>query len=55
MPPPVFVDLNGNRWKYDIRVFVYKDQVQKLSARVYQGQVTGFSVPNAGFASVSVE
>lgn len=55
VPPPVFVDLNGNRWKYDIRVFVYKDQVQKLSARVYQGQVTGFSVPNAGFASVSVE
>ena len=55
VPPSVFVDPAGHRWKYDIRAFVYKDQVQKLSARVYQGQVTGFSVPNAGFASVLVK
>ena len=53
--PAVFTDPEGANWKYDIRAFVYKDQVQKLTARVYQGQVTGFNVPHAGFASVVVK
>ena len=55
VPPAVFVDPAGESWKYDIRAFVYRDQVQKLTARVYQGQLTGFNVPNAGFASVLVK
>ena len=52
VPPAVFVDPSGNEWKYDIRAYVYKDQVQKLIARVYQGQLTHFQVPLSGFASV---
>ena len=55
VPPAVFTDPGGENWKYDIRAFVYKDQVQKLVARVYQGQLTGFNVPNAGFASILVK
>ena len=53
--PSVFTDSQGGQWKYDLRAFVYKDQLQKLSARVYKGQLTGFSAPLSGFASVAVE
>ena len=54
VPPPVFIDPSGEEWKYDIRAYVYKDQVQKLSARVYKGQLTQFQTPFSGFASVVV-
>ncbi len=52
VPPAVFIDPSGDEWKYDIRAYVYKDQVQKLIARVYQGQLTHFRTPLSGFASV---
>ena len=54
-PPPVFVDPSGVKWKYDIRAYVYKDQVQKLSARVYQGQLTQFRTALSGFAAIRVQ
>lgn len=53
-PPPVFIDPAGEEWKYDIRAYVYRDQVQKLSARVYKGQLTQFQEPFSGFATVVV-
>ena len=52
VPPAVFIDPDGNEWKYDIRAYTYRNQVQKLSARVYQGQLTQFQTPLSGFASV---
>ncbi|MDE0118837.1 MAG: hypothetical protein OXM55_02375 [Bdellovibrionales bacterium] len=52
VPPPTFLDPSGTKWKYDIRAYAYKDQVQKLSARVYQGQLTQFQTPLSGFASI---
>ena len=55
VPPPVFTDPSGMEWKYDIRAYVYRDQVQKLSARVYQGQLTQFQTPLSGFASVRIQ
>jgi len=55
VPPPVFTDPFGVKWKYDIRAYVYRDQVQKLAARVYQGQLTQFRVPLSGFATVCVQ
>ncbi len=55
VPPPVFTDPSGVKWKYDIRAYAYKDQVQKLSARIYQGQLTQFQVPLSGFASVIIQ
>jgi hypothetical protein len=39
-------------WKYDLRFYVYKDRVQLASARLYQGQVTGFSTLGGGLAQV---
>ena len=55
VPPPVFIDPSGTEWKYDIRAYAYRDQVQKLSARVYQGQLTQFQAPLSGFASINVQ
>jgi hypothetical protein len=39
-------------WKYDLRFYVYKDRIQQVCARLYQGQVTGFSTPGGGLARV---
>lgn len=39
-------------WKYDLRFFVYRDQIQQVIARSYQGQVTNFSTPLGGFTYV---
>ena len=55
VPPANFVDPDGEKWKYDIRAYVYRDRVQKLTARVYQGQVTGFRTPLSGFASLIIK
>ena len=38
--------------KLDLRNYVYKGQVQLLSARLYQGQTTNFRTPGGGFAQV---
>ena len=53
-PPPVWTDPSGIKWKYDIRAYAYRDKVQKLSARIYQGQLTGFQIPLSGFASIDL-
>lgn len=39
-------------WKYDLRFYVYKDQIQQSVARVYKGQVTNFSNEDGGLARV---
>lgn len=39
-------------WKFDLRVFVYKEECLGSVARVYQGQVTNFKSPKGGFAPV---
>jgi len=44
-----------NNWKFDVRFFVYRDQIQMAVARIYQGQVTNFSSPLGGFTSVRFE
>lgn len=36
-------------WKFDLRFFVYEDQVQLCAARIYQGQVTNFASHMGGF------
>ncbi len=45
-------DGSKSDWKYDLRFYVYRDQIQHLAARVYQGQVTNFSQALGGFAKV---
>jgi hypothetical protein len=41
-------------FKYDLRFFVYGDQVLLVGARVFQGQVTNFQTMGGGFAPVSI-
>lgn len=41
-----------SHWKFDLRFFVYGDQIQIVAARIYQGQVTNFSSPMGGFTFV---
>lgn len=42
-----------SEWKYDLRFYVYKNQIQLAVARIYQGQVTNFNTLGGGFARVS--
>ena len=37
-------------WKYDLRFYVYQNEIQLGAARLYQGQVTNFSTPGGGLA-----
>lgn len=39
-------------WKFDLRFFVYRDQIQLAVARTYQGQVTNFSSQYGGLTAV---
>ena len=39
-------------WKFDLRFFVYGEEVQLAAARAYQGQVTNFASPMGGFALI---
>lgn len=39
-------------WKFDLRFFVYRDEIQMVAARIYQGQVTNFASPLGGFTRV---
>lgn len=39
-------------WKFDVRFFAYRDQIQMAIARCYQGQVTNFSSPFGGLTVV---
>jgi len=38
--------------KFDLRDYVYENQVQWTAARLYQGQTTNFRTPGGGFAPV---
>ncbi|HAG90913.1 MAG TPA: hypothetical protein DCL41_03535 [Bdellovibrionales bacterium] len=42
-------------WKFDIRCYAYKDQLQHIAARLYQGQLTNFSTPFGGFGPVRLK
>lgn len=42
-------------FKTDFRLFVYRNRILGVSARLYQGQVTNLRTPNGGFARVIVE
>lgn len=46
------VDGVEHRLKLDLRNFVYRDRVQLVSARLYQGQTTNFRTRGGGFAAV---
>ena len=53
-PPSTLTDSQGAKWKIDLRAYAYKDQVQQLIARIYQGQLTNFKAKGSGFARVKM-
>ena len=53
--PSKIKDSKNQEWKLDIRAYAYKDQIQQLAGRVYQGQVTNFKTPGSGFATVKIQ
>jgi len=48
----LLVDGTEHRLKLDLRNYVYRDSVQLVSARLYQGQTTNFRTRGGGFAAV---
>jgi hypothetical protein len=58
VPPATLavMDAAGARreYKYDLRFYVYKDAVQLMVGRVYQGQVTNLRTPGGGFAALRI-
>lgn len=52
-PPAKLKDNEDQNWKFDLRVYVYKDETIFSLARVYQGQTTNFNTLGGGFAPVS--
>lgn len=48
--PPTFQD-----FKWDLRFYVYKDEIQLAAARVYKGQTTNFQEEGSGLAVVSFD
>lgn len=50
--PAPEVTIGSEKFKYDLRFFSYKGQLQSIVARLYQGQVTNLRTPGGGFAAV---
>lgn len=43
------------KFKYDLRCYVYQDQLQLMVARLYQGQTTNLKTTGGGFAAVKLK
>lgn len=54
IPPSLVQSAKGGEWKVDFRVYVYEDQIQQITARCYQGQLTNFQAEGSGFSAVNV-
>jgi len=56
VPSEIDVNYQGQsqKLKYDLRCFAYKDELQLVIARLYQGQTTNLRTPGGGFAAVTV-
>ncbi len=54
VPPSLTPAGEGGEMKTDFRLYVYRNQVLGLAARLYQGQVTNMRTPGGGFARVEL-
>jgi hypothetical protein len=43
----------GGLLKFDVRLYMYRDQLLAAAARIYEGQTTNFRTPGGGFAPVT--
>jgi len=53
--PPSEIDMDGNRMKLDIRLYMHGDRLIALAGRVWRGQVTNFRQPGSGWVSLRVD
>ena len=55
--PEIEVQYNNEpvKFKYDLRCYVYKDELQLMVARLYQGQTTNLKTAGGGFAAVKLK
>jgi hypothetical protein len=56
VPSEIEVNYEGQsqKMKYDLRCFAYKDDLQLIVARLYQGQTTNLRTPGGGFAAIKI-
>lgn len=56
VPSQIEVEIAGQKqeFKYDLRCFAYKDELQLVIARLYQGQITNLKTIGGGFACIAV-
>jgi uncharacterized circularly permuted ATP-grasp superfamily protein len=54
VPPSQVVSREGESFKVDLRLFVYRDHLLGVGARLYQGQLTNLRTPGGGFAPVRI-
>ncbi|MCK5826030.1 MAG: hypothetical protein KAG93_03280 [Desulfuromusa sp.] len=52
--PSVETSPEGEKFKVDLRLFVYRDHLLGVGARLYQGQVTNLKTVGGGFAPVKI-
>jgi len=52
IPPSTTQMSDGSELKTDFRLYVYRDRILGVTARLYQGQVTNLRTPGGGFAAV---
>lgn len=50
--PPGVIEGNGESFKTDLRLYVYRNHLLGIGARLYQGQVTNLRTVGGGFAPV---
>jgi hypothetical protein len=56
VPPELEVVMDNApvKFKYDLRCFAYKDELQLIVARLYQGQTTNLQTAGGGFAAIKI-
>ncbi len=55
-PPGIWKDpIHQEKWKFDIRAYVYQNQIQLIGGRIYKGQATNFQTPLGGFCLVQIK
>jgi len=50
--PVISTSPDGEKYKTDYRLFVYRNTILNVCARLYQGQVTNLRTPNGGFSKI---
>ncbi len=52
--PPQRLVLNGQEFKFDVRLYTCADRLVALAGRVWKGQVTNFRSPGSGWTPIAV-